>query len=99
MNLEEGDDELKDEVPPEGLRKKWEAEDFKGEIVGRQDKQCGECGKWVDEKALTCMYCDATVFHQSGLLGKILYGVRSQKWVFVVVVVSLIATFIAGMIL
>ena len=60
--------EIEDEEPSESLKKKWDEQDQK-ELKA---VHCSECNKPLPGDAFRCLYCGAQVFHDSGLLGKIL---------------------------
>lgn len=53
--------EIKDEEPPEQLRKKWEHE----EAAGSKTVVCSSCKKETSAENLTCIYCRATIFRES----------------------------------
>jgi hypothetical protein len=64
--------ETQDEVPPEKLQKKWDEEEYAdGPTV-----DCPSCKKRVPASSFKCLYCGAQVFHDSGLLGKIMKWIR-----------------------
>ena len=63
--------EVNDETPPEKLRRKWEKEDR----AERRAIPCRRCKKLVPEDSLTCLFCGAEVFRDSGFLRKLL------KWI------------------
>lgn len=63
--------EMEDEKPPEKLRHKWDQEDLRG----RKAIECSRCKKHVPEDSLTCIFCGAEVFRDSGFLRRLL------KWI------------------
>jgi len=70
--MDETDDpkdwEIEDEEPAESLKKRWEAEES-GELKA---VHCPKCEKPLPGDAFRCLYCGTQVFHDSGLLGKII---------------------------
>ncbi len=69
----ENDDELKDwevkdEVPPKRLEDKW----FKESLSFKETVACPSCKKELPRESMTCVFCGADVFYDSGLLGNIL---------------------------
>lgn len=66
------DGEMEDEDPPENLKRKW----IEREYFGKKTASCPSCGKIVPSEGLTCLFCGAEIFHDSGLLGKILKWIR-----------------------
>ena len=58
--------EIEEENPPERLQRKWDQE----EMEGRRVVTCSRCQKLVPADSLTCIFCGAGVFRDSGLLGK-----------------------------
>lgn len=71
-NEESNDWEEEEEVPPEKLQKKWEREDYEEPPA----VECPSCKKRVPASTFKCLYCGEQVFHDSGLLGKILKWLR-----------------------
>ena len=49
--------EIKDEEPPEPLRKKWERE----EVSGSKQVVCPSCKKETPAWNLTCIFCGETI--------------------------------------
>ncbi len=72
MEDEPKDWENQDEVPAERLQRKWDSE----EMEEKPAVTCPGCQKRVPASILRCIYCGHRVFHDSGLLGKILKWVR-----------------------
>ncbi len=62
-----------EENPPENLRRKWIEREYFG-----KDKtvRCGTCKKFVPAENLECLFCGATMNHDTGLLGKILRWIK-----------------------
>ena len=60
--------EIEDEEPPEKLQRKWNEE----ELSSKETVVCPACRKRVPRENLTCIFCGARVFQDSGFLGKIL---------------------------
>ena len=60
--------EIEEEEPPEKLKRKWDWE----ERTERKAIPCPKCKKYVPEDSLTCLFCGAKVFRDSGFLGKFL---------------------------
>jgi len=52
--------ELRDEEPPESLRRKWERE----EVLGPQKVMCPSCEKETSSENLTCIFCGATLLQE-----------------------------------
>ena len=48
--------EIRDEEPPEGLKRKWERE----EAAGPRSVICPSCRKETPADSLTCIFCGAT---------------------------------------
>ncbi len=91
--------EIPDEEVPDKLQKKWENEDFESEILEKNFKPCPYCGKFIEPRSFSCLYCGTRVFWDSGLLGGIRKHLAQQKtllYIFLlVIVVILIFTFIS----
>lgn len=64
-------DAAEEETPQENLKRKW----VEREYFGKKTVDCPSCRKEVPAESLSCLFCGARIFHDSGLLGKIL------KWV------------------
>ena len=60
--------EIKDEIPPKELEDKW----FKESLSFRETVTCPSCAKELLLETLTCLFCGAKVFYDSGLLGKLM---------------------------
>ena len=60
--------EIQDEQPPDKLQQKWAEE----EARGREVMICRKCKKHVTADSLTCVFCGAPTFRDTGFLGKIL---------------------------
>jgi hypothetical protein len=61
-------EEIEEENAPENLKRKWiEREHFQKKPVA-----CPLCGKSAASDSLTCLFCGAYVFEDTGLLGKLL---------------------------
>ena len=75
------DEELNDwemeeeETPPDKLKKKWEKE----ERSPNETAVCNSCGKRIPVETVACLYCGEAVYHDTGLLGKILRWLKG-KW-------------------
>lgn len=67
----EQDPEQEEEVPPDKLRDKW----FRDELSFKETVACPACKKELPRETLTCLFCGAKVFYDSGLLG------RFAKWI------------------
>ena len=52
--------EIKDEEPPEGLKRKWERE----EAAGLRQVVCPSCKKETSAESLTCIFCGAVIAPQ-----------------------------------
>ena len=63
--------EIEDEEPPEKLRRKW----IEDGLSSRETVDCPACRKKLPRESLTCLFCGAPVYQDSGILGKIL------KWI------------------
>lgn len=63
-----GDWENAEETPPGKLQDKW----FREELSFKETVPCPACGKALPRETLTCLFCGAQVFQDSGLLGKLL---------------------------
>ena len=63
--------EAEDENPPENLKRKW----VEREYFGKKMVVCPSCHKPASSDSVSCPFCGAQIFHDSGLLGKIL------KWI------------------
>ena len=66
--------EMRDEEAPEKLQRKWAEE----EARGREVIVCKNCKKHVTSDSLTCVFCGAATFRDSGLLGRILKWIRGK---------------------
>ncbi len=64
--------EDQDEVPPEKLQKKWDRDEYEE----RPAVICPACKKRVPADTFRCLYCNAQVFKDSGVLGRILKWFR-----------------------
>lgn len=71
--------EVPDEEPPEHLRKKWEAEEIEDQSQDERIMACPHCGKWIQKKSFSCLYCSETVFYRSGLLGNIISFIKGKQ--------------------
>lgn len=71
LDDEPDDSEIEDEKPNENLKRKW----IEREYFGKKTVECPSCGKIVPAEGMKCLFCGAQIFHDSGVLGKIL------KWV------------------
>ena len=60
--------EEKEEVPPGKLQDKW----FREELSFKETVSCPACGKELPRETVTCLFCGAQVFYDSGPLGKII---------------------------
>ena len=78
-----------EEEPPEKLRRKWEAEEFEDEFAGKQTVPCPHCGKLIEKKSFSCIYCGERVFTDSGLLGRIAKWISGGKF-FIVLALALV---------
>ena len=65
---EEWEEEREEEDAPENLKRKWIERDY----FGKETVECPACKKFVPASSVTCLFCGAQVFHDSGLLGKLL---------------------------
>lgn len=76
MNNEEEDDlkewEGEEEMPPGRLKDKW----FREELSFKETVICPACGKELPRETVTCLFCGAQVFYDSGLLGKIIEALK-----------------------
>ena len=61
--------EIEDENPPEKLRRKWIEDD----LSPKEAVDCPACKKKLPRESLTCLFCGAQVYQDSGLLGKLLH--------------------------
>ena len=68
---EDEPDENEEEVPPDRLRDKW----FREELSFKETVECPACKKELPRDTITCLYCGAQVFYDSGPLGRLL------KWI------------------
>jgi hypothetical protein len=66
--------ELNEETPPDKLQKKWEHDDYEE----RPAVVCPSCKKRVPADSFRCLYCSTRVFHDSGLLGRILKWIKGK---------------------
>jgi hypothetical protein len=53
--------EIKDEEPPEALKRKWERE----ETTGPKAVLCRSCKKETPAENLTCIFCGAMILQES----------------------------------
>ena len=53
--------EIKDEDPPEGLRRKWDRE----EVAGSKTVICSSCKKETPAENLACVFCETPIFEGS----------------------------------
>ena len=60
--------EMEDEDPPENLKRKW----IEQEYFGNKTVVCASCKKHIPADSVTCLFYEARVYHDTGLLGKIL---------------------------
>lgn len=67
-----GDWEEAEEVPPERLKEKW----FREELSFKETVTCPACQKELPRESLSCLFCGAQVFQNSGPLGKLLKWFR-----------------------
>ena len=63
-------DENEEEIPPGRLQDKW----FRRELSFKETVECPACKKELPRDTVTCLFCGARVFYDSGLLG------RLMKW-------------------
>ncbi len=70
--MSESDWEEQDEIPPEKLQKQWEKEEYEEKPA----VPCPSCHKRLPASSFKCLYCGGQVFHDSGLLGKIMKWIR-----------------------
>jgi hypothetical protein len=54
--------EIKEEMPPERLQKKWARE----EVAGPGRVRCGVCEKETPAENLTCIFCGADLNFENG---------------------------------
>lgn len=73
-------DSFQEEEHPETLRKKWEKEDFEEEFSGKRYLPCPHCGKPIEKKSFSCLYCGERVFTDSGPLGILARWILKGKW-------------------
>jgi hypothetical protein len=66
--------EINDEQPSEHLRRKWEQE----ELEELKAAHCSKCKQPLPGDAFRCFYCGEQVFHDSGLLGKIIKWLKGK---------------------
>ncbi len=77
----EGDYEiLPEESEPENLKRKWEADELEEAVRGTRRTNCPGCGHEVDASSLTCLFCGARVFQESGFLGRLAHLFRRDPW-------------------
>lgn len=73
-NEEPKDWENEEELAPEKLQKKWDREEYEEKAA----VECSFCHKKVPASCFKCLYCGTQVFHDSGLLGKILKWIKGK---------------------
>ncbi len=86
--------EVPEEEQPEKLRRKWESEDFQDEFEGRQTVPCSHCGKWIERRSLTCLYCGEKVFYETGALGRIVGWLSNGKYFWILAALIAIIAFV-----
>lgn len=67
--------EVKDEDPPEELKRKW----VEREHFGKRTVECPACKKAVPSESVSCLFCGAGIPHDTGLLGKVLRWLKGAK--------------------
>lgn len=77
----ERDEEILPEEPgPENLKRKWESDELEEAVRGVRRAVCTGCGQEVDASSLSCLFCGAAVFQESGFLGRLLLLFRRDPW-------------------
>ena len=64
--------EIEEEVPSKSLENKW----FKESLSFKETVTCPSCQKELPRETLTCLFCGAKVFYDSGFLGSFLKWMR-----------------------
>ena len=72
-NDELKDWEVEDENPHENLARKW----VEREYFDKKTVDCPYCRKAVPSDSVSCLYCGAQIFQDSGLLGRIFKWIKS----------------------
>ncbi|HNV85703.1 MAG TPA: hypothetical protein PKL97_01900 [Candidatus Omnitrophota bacterium] len=67
-------EEVREEAVPEQLKRKWIVEEHFGEKL----TACPSCGKLTPRDGLTCLFCDARLNEDTGLLGKLLKWLKGS---------------------
>jgi len=76
-----------EEMEPESLRKKWEAEEFDEQLKGKQMIDCRHCGKPIDQKSFSCLYCGERIITDSGPLGRFAHWIKEGQGIFILILV------------
>ena len=87
-------EEIPDEEIPGKLQRKWENEDFESEMLEKNFKPCPHCGKFIDPRSFSCLYCCERVFWDSGLLGRIRKNLTSPTTILSILFLVIIAALI-----
>ena len=94
MSDEDDFEEIPEEEQPEKLRQKWSAEEFEDEFGGRRMRPCPHCGKWIDKKSFSCIYCTSTVFEDSGFLGRMVSWVKNGRFFILIILAIFVLLFV-----
>ncbi len=92
MTSDDDFEPVPDEQEPESLRRKWDAEEIEDMVCVKQMKTCPHCGKPIEAKSFSCLYCGTRVFSDSGPIGKLGHWISEGK--FVLVILGLVAAFL-----